>query len=67
MEHLKLRPSGSLQRALDLDPCPADDMTDAECEDLFRNVIVNMNVQEMSMLKMYPLPMCMLLVMTITT
>ena len=56
MEHLKLRPSGSLQRVLDLDPSPADDMPDAEYEDLFRDVIVNMNVPEMSMLQMYPPP-----------
>ena len=55
-EHLKLYPSGSLQRVLDLDPTPADDMPDAEYEDLFRNVIVNMNVPEMSVLKMYPPP-----------
>ena len=54
MEHLKLRSIGSLQRALGLDPSPADDMPDAECENLFRNVIVNMNVQEISMLKMSP-------------
>ena len=32
----------------------ADDMPDANYEDIFRNVIVNMNVPEMSMLKMYP-------------
>ena len=64
MEHLKLRSSGSLLGVLDLDP---DDVPDAEYEDLFRNVTVNMDVPEMSMLKMYPPPMSMLLVMTITT
>ena len=43
MEHLKLCPSGSLQRVLDLDLSPADDMPDAEYEDILRNVIINMN------------------------
>ena len=67
-QHLKLRASGSLQCVLDLDPSPAGDMPHAEYEDFFRNVAVNMNVPEMSMLKMYPpLQMSMLLFLTTTT
>ncbi|KAK2139687.1 hypothetical protein LSH36_1655g00009, partial [Paralvinella palmiformis] len=54
IEHFKLRSGGSLQRVLDLDPSPGDDMPDAEYEYLFRNVNINMNVPEMSILTMYP-------------
>ncbi|KAK2158939.1 hypothetical protein LSH36_161g03014 [Paralvinella palmiformis] len=54
MERLRLRSGGSLHRVLDLDLSPVDDMPDAEYEDLFRNVIINMNVPEMSMLTMHP-------------
>jgi len=54
IEHFKLRSGGSLQRVLDLDPSPGDDMPDAEYEDLFRDVNINMNVPEMLMLTMYP-------------
>ena len=46
-EHLKLRPGGSLQRVLDVDPTPADYMPDAEYENFLRNVIINMNMEEM--------------------
>jgi len=49
-----LRSGDSLQRVLDLDPSLADDTPDAEYEDLFRNVIINMNVPEMSVLTMSP-------------
>ncbi|KAK2139219.1 hypothetical protein LSH36_1929g00001 [Paralvinella palmiformis] len=54
IEHFKLRSGGSLQRVLDLDPNPGDDMPDVEYEYLFRNVNINMNIPEMSMLTMYP-------------
>ena len=43
-----------MQRVLELDPSPTCVMLDAEYVDLFSNMIVNMNVPEMSMLKMYP-------------
>ncbi|KAK2139058.1 hypothetical protein LSH36_2084g00000 [Paralvinella palmiformis] len=46
IEHFKLRSGGSLQR-------PGDDIPDTEYEDLFRDVNINMNVPEMSMLTMY--------------
>ena len=54
IEHFKLRSGGSLERVLDLDPSSGNDMPDVEYEYLFRNVNINMNVPEMSMLTMYP-------------
>ena len=67
MDHLKLHSGGSLQRVLDLDPTPADDMPDAEYEDLFRNMIVNMNVPEMSVKNVPPPPPMFMLLFTTTT
>ena len=55
MEHLKLRPGGCLTCVLDLDPTSIDDTPNAEFKNLFRNIIVNMNVPDMSMLKIYPI------------
>ena len=56
MQNMNLRPGGSLQRVIDLDPSPPDidDIPDDEYCERFRSVMLNLDVPGLSVLKMYP-------------
>ena len=53
---MNLPPGGSLQRVINLDPSPPDidDIPDDEYCERFRNVMLNLDVPGLSVLKMYP-------------
>ena len=54
MHNMNLHPGGSLQRVIDLDPSLPEMPDDKYCDN-FKNVMVNLDVPGLSMLKMYPL------------